>query len=219
MIPPRRHRDVPYLIHARRARFGASLLFLAWSLLAGAAAMAIEEPDYVVLATAGDVEFRQYDPYIVAEVTIGGDSADNRAFRILAAYIFGENTAGEKMAMTAPVETRGEEHAFVMERKYTMDSLPKPIDERIQLRHKPPRIVAVRKFSGRWSEQNFGKHQLALLEDLAALGIAASGEPELARYNSPFTPWFLRRNEIIVPVDESTIDVDAVVAGKTPARL
>ena len=219
MIPPRRHTDVPYLTHARHARIGASLLFLAWSLLAGAAAMAIEEPNYVVLATAGDVEFRQYDPYIVAEVTIGGESADNRAFRILASYIFGENTAGEKMAMTAPVETRGEEHAFVMERKYTMDTLPKPIDERIELREKPSRVVAVRKFSGRWSEQNFGKHRRALLEDLAALGVTAIGNPELARYNSPFTPWFLRRNEVMVPVDESTIDIDAAVAGKTPARL
>ena len=181
--------------------------------------MAIEEPDYVVLASAGDVEFRHYDPYIVAEVTIGGDSADNRAFRILASYIFGDNTASEKMAMTAPVETRGEEHAFVMERKYTMDTLPKPVDERIQLRSKPSRVVAVRTFSGRWTEQNFGKHRQALLEDLAALGVTAIGEPELARYNSPFTPWFLRRNEIIVPVDESTIDVEAAVAGKTPARL
>jgi hypothetical protein len=195
------------------------LLFLAWSLLAGAAAMAIEEPDYVVLATAGDVEFREYAPYIVAEVSIGGESADNRAFRILASYIFGKNTAGEKMAMTAPVETRGEEHAFVMERKYTMETLPKPVDERIELRQKPSRVVAVRKFSGRWSEQNFSKHRDVLLENLDALGVTAIGEPELARYNSPFTPWFLRRNEIIVPVDESTIDLNAAVAGKAPARL
>ena len=219
MIPPSRHTDVPPPSTVRLASNAATLLLLAWSLLAGAAAMAIEEPAYVVLKTAGDVEIRQYDPYIVAEVTVSGDGADSRAFRMLAGYIFGDNTSGEKMAMTAPVETRGADHAFVMERKYTMDTLPKPVDERIQLRRKPSRIVAVRQFSGRWTERNFSKHRRALLEDLAELGIEVIGDPELARYNSPFTPWFLRRNEIIAPVNWSSVDVDPAVAGKTPARL
>ena len=164
MIPPSRHTDVPSPSTARRASNLATLLLLAWSLLAGAAAMAIEEPDYAVLTTSGDVEFRQYAPYLVAEVTVSGDGADSRAFRMLAGYIFGDNATGEKMAMTAPVETRGADHAFVMERKYTMDTLPKPVDERVQLRQKPSRVVAVRQFSGRWSERNFEKHRRALLD-------------------------------------------------------
>jgi hypothetical protein len=150
----------------------------------------------------------------VAEVTVSGDSADRRAFQLLAGYIFGKNDAGEKMSMTAPVETRGDEYAFVMERKYSMDTLPRPEDERVQLRNKAARDVAVRRYSGRWSERNFDRHRQALLDDLAELGVEVTGTPELARYNSPFTPWFLRRNEIIVPIDWASVgNADAVASG------
>jgi hypothetical protein len=177
------------------------ILFLVGLLLAGGTAVAIEEPEYEVLHTSGDVEIRRYAPYIIAEATVRGDAADRRAFRLLAGYIFGNNDRGEKMAMTAPVETRGDDYAFVMERKHSMDTLPKPQDQRIQLRTKPARIVAVRRFSGRWTDTNFDRHRQALLDDLAELGIDVTGEPELARYNGPLTPWFLRRNEFIVPVN------------------
>ena len=182
------------------------MFLLIGSLLAGANAVAIEEPEYEVLSQSGDVEFRRYSPYIIAQVTVTGNSPDRQAFRLLAGYIFGNNDTGEKMEMTAPVETRGDDYAFVMERKYSMDTLPRPDDERVQLRNKPARVVAVRRFSGRWSESNFERHRQALLDDLAELGVEVTGEPELARYNSPFTPWFLRRNEIIVPVNWQSAD-------------
>jgi len=182
-------------------RITPRIILLIASLLAGANAVAIEEPEYEVLQTTGDVEIRRYAPYIVAEATVDGDDADRSAFRLLAGYIFGKNDSGTKMAMTAPVETRGNDYAFVMERKYSMETLPTPQDERIQLRTKPARIVAVRRFAGRWTESNFARHREALLEDLANLGIEVTGEPELARYNGPLTPWFLRRNEFIVPVN------------------
>ena len=210
---------MPYLYSSDMIRNTLRTLFLIGTLLAGANAVAIEEPEYEVLASAGDVEFRRYAPYIIAEVTVSGNAADRRAFQLLAGYIFGKNDTGEKMTMTAPVETRGDEYAFVMERKYSMETLPAPEDERVQLRNKPARVVAVRRFSGRWSERNFNRHRKALLEDLAQLGVEISGDPELARYNSPFTPWFLRRNEIIVPVNPESIDSDAIVASETPARL
>ena len=166
--------------------------------------MALEEPEYEVLHTAGDIEIRQYDPYIVAEVNVPGSSGDSEAFGILAGYIFGENDTKTEMAMTAPVETRGSEYAFVMERRYSMETLPQPDDSRIRLRTKPARVVGVLGFSGRWTERNFAKHEQRLLEGLAELGIDTTGTPELARYNSPFTPWFLRRNEVLVPIDWST---------------
>ena len=178
-------------------------LFAALLLLSGATAMAVEEPTYEVLHTVGDIEFRQYDPYIVAEVSVDGRSADRKAFMILAGYISGENESGTEMVMTAPVETRGSEYAFVMERQYSMETLPKPDDSRINLRNKPARVVAVLGFSGRWTERNIAKHERQLLDGLAELDIDTTSEPELARYNSPFTPWFLRRNEIVVAVDWS----------------
>ena len=219
MTPPKRHRDVPNLACVSVIRRATLFIFLTLTLFAGAAAMALEEPEYEVLKNIGDVEIRRYAPYIVAEVTVTGQDADEQAFRILAGYIFGKNKSGEKMSMTAPVETRGAEHAFVMERKYTLETLPKPEDERVQLRRKDPRIVAARRFSGRWTEKNISQHREALLGDLAELGVEVTGNPELARYNSPFTPWFLRRNEIIVPVDWSPTDTSPAVASETPARL
>jgi hypothetical protein len=87
-----------------------------------------------------------------------------------------------------------------MERKYTIDTLPKPNNESIQIREKPESIVAVRRFSGRWTSANIGVHEGQLLKDLADDGVKTVGPVVLARYNAPLTPWFMRRNEVIVPV-------------------
>jgi hypothetical protein len=194
-------------------------ILITWTLLSGGTAMAIEEPQYDVLAVEGDVEFRRYEPYIIAKVTVDGGSPDRQAFSILAGYIFGDNASEEKMAMTAPVETQGNDYAFVMERKYSMDTLPAPRDERVKLQNKPARIVAVRRFSGRWSNSNFDRHEQELRAELARLGVEVTGAAELARYDSPFTPWFMRRNEIIVPVQWPSVDAPTAIASEAPARL
>jgi hypothetical protein len=185
--------------------------------------MAIEEPEYEVLATYDGYEVRRYAPYLVAEVDVVGDDSDGRAFRILAGFIFGDNQQSEKMQMTAPVETRKQSegqkmsmtapvitepredsvatYAFVMERKYTLDTLPRPNDERIRLLERPERIIAVRRYSGGWSEARYVENKNALLDALARDNVRASGAAELARYDSPFKLWFMRRNEIWVPID------------------
>ena len=177
------------------------------AVLFSGSAMALEEPEFDVLARNDDYEVRRYGEYLVAEVDVTGDSADNQAFRMLAGYIFGNNDTGEKMNMTAPVESRdapdATNYAFVMESKYTMATLPAPDDKRIRLTERLPRVVAVRRFSGRWSDANIEKNERRLLNDLAASGVQTLGPVELARYNSPFTPWFLRRNEVMVPIDWS----------------
>lgn len=188
-------------------------------------AMALEEPAYQVIAQYEGFELRRYAPYIVAEVDVPGDfdAAGNNAFRILAGYIFGDNTAAEKMEMTAPVTSsqseKGEKmamtapvtstaaggaglttYAFVMERKYTMDSLPKPTDDRVRIREIPARTMAVREYAGRWTQGNYEDNEAKLREALEANGIPAIGKPILARYNSPFSPPFLRRNEVMYEV-------------------
>lgn len=168
--------------------------------------MALEEPYYEVLAETASYEVRRYDPYVVAEVDVRGKSADRQGFKTLASYIFGDNRRNEKMQMTAPVESRqteeheGTTYGFVMERKYLLDSLPAPNNERIRIREKPGRVVAVRRFSGRWSRENMVRHERKLLEDLKADSVEVLGDVELARYDSPFTPWFMRRNELIVHI-------------------
>ncbi len=204
-------------------RFRIVLLFL---LVAAESAMAIEEPSFEVLHVADDYEVRRYAPFIVAEVDVEGpmDDAGGTAFRILAGYIFGDNEPRVKMAMTAPVSTRpagdGERmrmtapvlsepasaerdaytFAFVMESKYSMDTLPQPLDSRIRLVEKPARVIVARRYSGSWSEKKYLANKAKLLAALEADGVEVAGMPYFARYNSPFAPWFLRRNEVLVEV-------------------
>ncbi len=168
-------------------------------------AMSYEEPEYTVLSETPDYEIREYAEHIVAEVDVTGSMGDtgNAAFRILAGYIFGDNAASHKMNMTAPVETRplGDDsytYAFMMERKYTLAALPEPNDPRIRLTQRPARIMAVRSYSGSWREEKMQENIEALLAALDAAGVEYTGNPILARYDSPFTLWFLRRNEVMV---------------------
>lgn len=194
-------------------------------LLHGVAAMAYEEPEYDVVRSTDVYEIRRYAPYIVAEVDVTGSfrGAGNKAFRILAGYIFGDNqprqkmnmtvpvesvAAGRKMNMTVPVESRAADnggdpvytYAFVMEREYSMDSLPDPDDDRIRLVQRPARVMAVHRYSGTWGASRFKKKTQELLKALDEDGIAVVGDPVFARYNGPLTPWFLRRNEVLVEI-------------------
>ena len=201
-------------------RISALVLLLLFS---GNPAMAIEEPAYDVLLETKYYELRRYEPYIVAEVDVDESfkQAGNSAFRVLAGYIFGDNEPQQKMAMTAPVESRQGQrmnmtapvtsrtgsgaasftYAFVMERKYTMDTLPRPNNPDIRLVQRPERIMAVHRYSGTWSEERYSEHEKMLLDALSIDRIGTVGEPVFARYNAPFTPWFLRRNEIMIEVD------------------
>ncbi len=179
---------------------------------------AIEEPTYEVLRSFGNVELRQYAPYVVAEVVIpdGGGDAGNQAFPILAGYIFGKNkgektfamtapvtqtAAPMKMAMTAPVTQAaapggGQLIQFVLPKSVTLETAPEPEDPRVKLRLVPAAQWAAIRYSGTWSQANDDEHLGLLRAALAKENIATQGEPVLARYNAPFTPWFLRRNEI-----------------------
>ena len=202
-------------------------------LLTGAPVIATEKPHYDVVASNDIYEIRRYDPYIVAEVDIVADSerqAGDRAFRILAGYIFGDNRPRQRMAMTAPVETTatnsGEEmamtapvktttaadgytYAFVMERKFTLDTLPEPLDPRIRIREKPARYVAALRFSGLPNAQRYEEHREQLETALDIDRMHRRGEFVLARYNAPFTPPFMRRNEVLVDVDWPRRDAEA----------
>lgn len=179
---------------------------------------AVEEPTYEVLRSFGDVELRQYAPYVVAEVVIDDAEGDagSAAFPILAGYIFGKNKGEKKFDMTAPVTQTaapvqmdmtapvtqadapggGKLIQFVLPRGVTLESAPEPLDPRVQLREVPATQWAAIRYSGTWSQANYDEHLALLKAALEKEGVATQGEPVLARYNAPFTPWFLRRNEI-----------------------
>lgn len=183
--------------------------------------MAIEEPEFTVDSKSSHYEIRKYGPIVVAETKIESDfeGAGNQAFRILAGYIFGANKSKTKIAMTAPVSqeptskkidmtapvmqtkgTTGFLVQFTMPKQYTLDTLPTPNDSRVQLRQVSARKVAVYTYSGSWSESHYNEKLTIFREELKSDHVETLGEPVLARFNSPFQLWFLRRNEIWIEV-------------------
>jgi len=184
--------------------------------------MAIEEAAFNLIEKNKPFEIRDYAPYILAEVVVEGSltSAGNSAFSVLFDYISGSNQsrnkitmttpvsqeiAGEKIKMTTPVEQKAVEGkwavSFMMPATYTMETLPKPTNPAITLRSIATRRMAVIRYSGFWSEKNYLQHKAELVSWIISKGFVMVGEPVWARYNPPFTPWFLRRNEILIPIE------------------
>lgn len=164
-------------------------------------------PEYTVEKTVGKLEIRNYEPWIVAETVVKTthEDAANEAFHILAGYIFGNNDQKVKIEMTAPVTQQqiGEGEylvQFFMPKGWTLNSLPKPNDSRVNLRMVPERKLAALRYNGGWSEGSYNQEVLKAEVDLGRLGIERKGEPIWARYNSPMAPTFLRTNEIVFEI-------------------
>lgn len=187
--------------------------------------MAIEEAKYKVLEKDNRFEIRDYAPHILAETIVEGDleEAGNKAFNRLFRYISGDNRSRKKVAMTAPVsqqpmgekikmtapvgQRRVQEKwavSFMMPASYTIETLPEPEDQNITLRQVPARRMASVRYSGFWSEKRYLKYKSELLSWIHERGHSIVGDPVWARYNPPFTPWFLRRNEILIPITTVT---------------
>ena len=166
-----------------------------------------EQPDYEVVRSTPDYEIRQYETYLVAETHVPGgfETAGNTAFRRLAGFIFGHNSEGRAMNMTVPVThqetTSGDQrYRFVMERAYDEASLPQPVDPSVAIVRVPSGRYAVASYRGGRSESRFQDAEAALLRALDRDGIKATGSAEVAVYDGPATPSFLRRNEVQIPV-------------------
>jgi hypothetical protein len=177
-----------------------------------------ENPQYTVLLSDGKYEIRKYNSYIGASVQVEGNykESQNKAFRILAGYIFGKNKGrpagapvtvsvpAQKIAMTAPVNVEkgasGPVLQFFMPSGMNESNAPEPNDPRVKLRTLPERSLAVLRYSGTWSEERFKKHAELLKAAINREGYESKSEPILARYNAPWTPWFLRRNEVWIEI-------------------
>ncbi len=157
----------------------------------------------------GDVEFRTYPSILLA--TVSG-AEENENFMILFRYISGNNRPGkkipmtapvitpEKIAMTAPVISDAHAMSFIMPAAYKKEEVPEPLDSRISIQEIPPRELAVIRFRGRASEGDVAEVRERLLRTLEEAKVPIAGTPFLMRYNSPFTPGFLRRNEVGVEI-------------------
>ena len=177
--------------------------------------MTIEEPKFTLALQEGVFELRDYARRIVAEVTVRGDfrAAGQNGFRQLAAYIFGANSSGRKIAMTAPVtriaatapEAQGLEDPdwlvrFALPSSFALSALPRPTDPSVMLRDLPPDRFAVLCFSGMGGAVQVREETAKLLATAKARGLVSIGPVSVASYSPPWTPWFLRRNEVMLPV-------------------
>jgi hypothetical protein len=183
-------------------------------------AMATEEPSYRVITQSEPFEIREYPPLIVAQVEVPGDlsEASSAGFRLIANYIFGNNIsvrdgglttaepAPEKIAMTVPViaEGKGDQKTwliqFVMPKQYTMDTLPKPNNSQVKLVPIGPQKLAVIRFTGFVSDDKVQEKTAELMAWIKSRNMLPLGNPRLARYNPPWSiPW-MRRNEILIPI-------------------
>jgi DNA gyrase inhibitor GyrI len=190
----------------------------------------VETPDYQVVAQDGDFELRDYPALVVAEITRSGDRQQSlsKGFGPLARYIFAKERAGERIAMTAPVQqsalgadekiamtapvtqTVNKDNGegdndqwtvqFIMPAEYPLASLPAPGNDAVELREVPARRLAAVRFSGRTNDQAIAKQEKRLRDWLDTRGLTPIGAPVYAYYNDPFTPGPLRRNEVLLEV-------------------
>lgn len=188
-------------------------------------AMATEEPSYTSILQEAPFEIREYPALIAAQVTVAGERSEaiSAGFRLLAGYIFGGNTrkqsismtapviqneaASEKIAMTAPViqnsDPAGWVIRFIMPASYTLETLPTPNDPKVRLIPLPPKRFAVVRFSGLVDDNDVEQQTAVLRAFIARQKLSVIGTPSLARYDPPWTLWFLRRNEVMLEVSRT----------------
>ena len=182
-----------------------------------------ETPKYDVIDQQKDIEIRRYPGYIKAEAAVEGrnyKAAIERGFNILAGYIFGDNVARDKIEMTTPVQAQHAEKismttpvtvtmsdkyivAFIMPAKYSLETLPVPINQNIHFSEVPEHTVAAIRFTGYFNQEKINMHKEQLAKWLVEQGIEVEGDYYLAGYNPPWVPGFLARNEVMVRIKET----------------
>lgn len=182
----------------------------------------VEQPDYKLVSSKGNIELRDYAPMILAEVEVTDErkQAIREGFKILADYIFGNNSPNIKMEMTAPVKNELSEKMamtapviqekqmdkwkvrFVMPKKYSFERLPKPNSKDIILIPLPARRFAVIRFSGLANDEDIKQNTDKLEAYILAENLKSRGGTILAFYNPPWTLPFLRRNEVMIEIDQ-----------------
>lgn len=171
--------------------------------------------EYKILRIIGKVEIRIYPRIIIAKVA----NIETDSFGLLFRFISGNNQQKEKVKMTSPVVSQRTSQeikmtspvlsdfreqgymAFVMPQEFNIETTPEPLDSRVKIEEVPSRTVAVLRFSGGWSEKNFEARKEELLETLKNAGVKTKGGVFTMLYNPPFTPGFLRRNEVAIEVE------------------
>jgi hypothetical protein len=200
---------------------------------AGSVGSVTEQQAYEVVRTYDEFELRRYAPHLVAEVVVAApfEDAGNAAFRTLVGYISGQNRSASKVAMTAPVIQRDSQPipmtepveqqrtgegeyavAFVLPSSLSLEQAPVPTSPEVHLHERPAALGAARRYRGRWTEASFEQHRATLDRAVRAAGLTPVGSPRWARFDPPFVPWLLRRNEVV----QDVVDPDASDSPDTP---
>ncbi len=178
----------------------------------------VETPNYQIVESQDNIEIRRYEPMIIAEVQMEGARKDaiGDGFRLLADYIFGNNTTKQNIDMTAPVQQQENQKiamtapvqqqslggswkiSFVMPSQYDMETLPEPGNDRVTLKEIPAKQFVVITFSGTSSDKNVKKHEMKLMKYAEANSLSVTGSPKYAFYNPPWTLPPMRRNEVMI---------------------
>ena len=182
----------------------------------------VETPDYQVVESQDNIEIRRYEPMIIAEVLMDGEREDaiRVGFRLLADYIFGNNTMKQNIAMTAPVQQQESgkiamtapvqqqstgdswKVSFIMPSRYNMETLPKPGNKSITLKEVPAKQFVAITFSGTSYDENVKEHEIKLMEYVEANNLSVTGFPKYAFYNPPWTLPPMRRNEVMIEIEQ-----------------
>jgi hypothetical protein len=196
---------------------------VAGGIMAQAVEVEVEQPSFEVIGAVGPIEIRHYGPRLAAEADMGpgsGIEAEQEAtFMALAAFIFGQNRQGPAVAMTAPVSVEtvtapiamtapvavepddtGRVMRFFMPAEYTLETLPRPGDDRVRIVTVPAQTLAVLRFAGEADDDRVAAKTAELLAGLAGTNWQPVGEPGFFGYDPPMTPSELRRNEVVVEV-------------------
>ena len=197
------------------------IIFIIFSFSGLYPAMALEKAKYDVIEKEGSFEIRKYHDHIIAETCVNNDFEDagSIGFRRLFNYIDGNNTTGDSIVMTAPVSQQKKSEkismtapvtmhnqsgtyciTFFIPSRYTMETMPKPLDERITIKKENGKTMAAYEYSGGWGKKRYEKMKKKLVAIIEKRNLKTAGEPVFARYNSPFMPWLFRRNELLIEI-------------------
>ena len=192
----------------------------------------VEQPSFDVIDAVGPIEIRRYGPRLAAEADMGpgsGIEADQEAtFMALAAFIFGQDRQGPEVAMTAPVSVekvtapiamtapvamepgeRSRVMRFFMPAEYTLETLPRPGDNRVRIVTVPAQTLAVLRFSGEVDDEQVAERKAELLAGLVGSNWEPVGEPGFFGYDPPMTLPELQRNEVFVEVEATGVATPA----------
>jgi hypothetical protein len=180
-----------------------SLLFAAL-MFTSLATEAFEKPDFTVIYTDGQIEYRRYEPYLVSESVVAVDDNYREAGQAgvdLLLDFRGEQNIGMTLPIEQTIDPDGWRVSMMLPKRYTLESAPVSPDPRIRIRQVPGRLMAVLRFSGRWTEENFTRQIDKLISSTDGRLVERIGDVQTALYNPPVMPPFLRRNEVMVEVD------------------